>query len=164
MNKILVTGGSGLVGRYLKQIMPDAYYISSNDYDLTREREVELLFKKNKFKTVIHLAARVGGIHHNIKEPVKYFEENILMNTLILKYSYKNGVNSKEVIDVCNYKYPRSNIPKSGPVAGPCLSKDSYIFKIYQDQNENSKWVFCNSHFDLGLTISLFWFVSQTER
>jgi len=92
MNKILVTGGSGLVGRYLKQIMPDAYYISSNDYDLTREHEVESLFKKNKFKTVIHLAARVGGIHHNIKEPVKYFEENILMNTLILKYSYKNGV------------------------------------------------------------------------
>ena len=89
MNKILVTGGSGLVGRYLKQIMPDAYYISSNDYDLTREHEVELLFKKNKFKTVIHLAARVGGIHHNIKEPVKYFEENILMNTFILKYSTK---------------------------------------------------------------------------
>ena len=46
----------------------------------------------------------------------------------IAQISYKNGVNSKEVIDVCNYKYPRSNIPKSGPVAGPCLSKDSYIF------------------------------------
>jgi len=92
MSKILVTGGSGLVGRYLKQIMPDAYYISSDDYDLTKENEVELLFKKNRFKTVIHLAARVGGIHHNIIEPVKYFEENILMNTFILKYSYKNKV------------------------------------------------------------------------
>tara|TARA_B100000242_G_C42961576_1_gene445972 strand:+ start:78 stop:992 length:915 start_codon:yes stop_codon:yes gene_type:complete len=92
MSKILVTGGSGLVGRYLKQIMPDAYYISSDDYDLTKENEVELLFKKNRFKTVIHLAARVGGVHHNIIEPVKYFEENILMNTFILKYSYKNKV------------------------------------------------------------------------
>jgi GDP-L-fucose synthase len=92
MSKILVTGGSGLVGRYLKQIMPNAYYISSDDYDLTKENEVELLFKKNRFKTVIHLAAKVGGIHHNIIEPVKYFEENILMNTLILKYSYKNKV------------------------------------------------------------------------
>ena len=55
MSKVLVTGGSGLVGRYLKQIMPDAYYISSDDYDLTRENEVESLFKKNRFKTVIHL-------------------------------------------------------------------------------------------------------------
>ena len=38
---------SGLVGRYLKQIMPDAYssIAQSNDYDLTREHEVELLFK-----------------------------------------------------------------------------------------------------------------------
>ena len=34
----------------------------------------------------------MGGIHHNIIEPVKYFEENILMNTFILKYSYKNKV------------------------------------------------------------------------
>ena len=27
--KILVTGGSGLVGKYLKKILPDAIYISS---------------------------------------------------------------------------------------------------------------------------------------
>ena len=35
MNKILVTGGSGLVGKYLKKILPNAKYISSKDYDLT---------------------------------------------------------------------------------------------------------------------------------
>ena len=46
----------------------------------------------------------------------------------IAQISFKHGVSSKEVIDTCNYKYPRSKIPKSGPVAGPCLSKDSYIF------------------------------------
>ena len=32
---ILVTGGSGLVGKHLKDIMPDAVYISSEDFDLT---------------------------------------------------------------------------------------------------------------------------------
>lgn len=41
--------------------------------------------------------------------------------------SHKNNINSKEVIDACNYKYPRCNIFSPGPVAGPCLSKDSYI-------------------------------------
>ena len=46
----------------------------------------------------------------------------------IAQISFKHGVSSAEVIDTCNYKYPRSKIPKSGPVAGPCLSKDSYIF------------------------------------
>ena len=104
MSKILVTGGTGLVGRYLKEIMPNAQYISSKDYDLTKEIDVKSLFKNNKFKTVIHLAARVGGIHHNIIEPVKYFEENILMNTLILKYSHKNNVkNFLTLLSSCIY-------------------------------------------------------------
>ena len=38
-NKILVTGGSGMVGKYLKKIMPDSHYISSKDYDLTSEKD-----------------------------------------------------------------------------------------------------------------------------
>ena len=46
------------------------------------------LFKLNKYHTIIHLAARVGGVHHNIEQPVKYFEENILMNTLLIKHAW----------------------------------------------------------------------------
>ena len=112
MHKILVTGGSGLVGRYLKEIIPNAMYISSKDFDLTSERDVSKLFKNFKFDTVVHLAARVGGIHHNILEPVKYFEENILMNTLILKHSHLNKVkNFLTLLSSCIYpddikKYP----------------------------------------------------------
>lgn len=33
-----------------------------------------------------------------------------------------------EIIEKANFKYPRSVIPKPGPVGGPCLSKDTYIF------------------------------------
>ena len=36
---------------------------------------------------------------------------------------------SKKIIYSANYKYPRNDIPKAGPVGGPCLSKDSYILK-----------------------------------
>ena len=121
MNKILVTGGSGLVGKYLKKILPHAKYISSKDYDLTSEYDVKKLFKSAKYTTVIHLAARVGGIHHNIQEPIKYFEENILMNTLLIKYSYKNKVkNFLGVLSSCIYpdnikKYPiKENLLFSG--------------------------------------------------
>ena len=92
MNKILVTGGSGLVGQYLKEIFPNAKYISSKDYDLTSENDVKKLFNSGSYHTVIHLAARVGGIHHNIQEPIKYFEDNVLMNTLLIKHSFKNNV------------------------------------------------------------------------
>jgi len=89
---ILVTGGSGLIGTYLKEILPEATYVSSKDFNLINQEEVSLMFKKIKPTTVIHLAALVGGIHHNIQEPVKYFEENILMNTFMLRESFKNNV------------------------------------------------------------------------
>tara|TARA_B100001057_G_scaffold175337_1_gene175975 strand:- start:19022 stop:19936 length:915 start_codon:yes stop_codon:yes gene_type:complete len=93
MNEILVTGGSGLIGTYLKEEMPNASYVSSKDYNLLEEKEVKQMFNEIKPKIVIHLAALVGGVHHNIEEPVRYFEENIIMNTLVLRESFKNKVN-----------------------------------------------------------------------
>ena len=39
--KIVVTGGSGLVGSHLKTILPDAIYLSSKDYNLTSEKEID---------------------------------------------------------------------------------------------------------------------------
>lgn len=88
--RIVVTGGSGMVGRSLKKIMPDAIYLSSKDYDLTSEREVERMYKELNPDCVIHLAAKVGGILDNIKKPAEYFTNNILMNTLLLEYARKN--------------------------------------------------------------------------
>ena len=45
-----------------------------------------------------------------------------------------------EIIEKANFKYPRSVIPKPGPVGGPCLSKDTYIFleSINKNLTENS--------------------------
>ena len=92
MKKILVTGATGLVGKYLKEIMPNANYVSSKDYNLLVQNDVKKMFKDLKPEIVIHLAARVGGVHHNIIEPVKYFEENIIMNTLVINESFNNNV------------------------------------------------------------------------
>ena len=91
MAPILVTGGSGLVGSHLKNFLPDATYISSADFDLTSETEVKELFLES-WDRVIHLAARVGGILDNIKRPAEYIEDNLLMNTLVLKYARETGV------------------------------------------------------------------------
>jgi len=83
---IVVTGGTGLVGLYLQRHL-DAVYLSSKDYNLTKESEVIRMYEDLKPKTVIHLAARVGGIVDNISKPFEYFEDNVLMNTFLLKYS-----------------------------------------------------------------------------
>jgi GDP-L-fucose synthase len=90
--KILVTGGTGMVGQSLKKYIPEAEYISSKDYDLTSEEQVKRMFSNTKPDTIIHLAARVGGITDNIKYPVEYFYQNIMMNTLIVKNAYEYGV------------------------------------------------------------------------
>ena len=80
---ILVTGGSGMVGNSLSKIQPNYIYISSKDYDLTREDDVKSMFEKYKPTKVVHLAARVGGIIDNIENPHDYYIENIKMNIYI---------------------------------------------------------------------------------
>lgn len=91
-NRIVVTGGSGMVGRSLKKIMPDAIYLSSKDYDLTSERGVAKMYQDLQPKAVVHLAAKVGGIMDNINKPGEYFTDNVLMNTLLVEYARFNGV------------------------------------------------------------------------
>ncbi len=91
-NKIIVTGGSGMVGRSLKKIMPNAVYLSSKDFDLTSQNQICEMFNKIKPDAIVHLSAKVGGIIDNINKPGEYFTDNVLMNTLLIDHAYKNGV------------------------------------------------------------------------
>ncbi len=113
MNKrILITGGTGLIGTYLKDYLPSGIYVSSKDYNLLIENEVKQMFKEIKPNIVIHLAALVGGVHHNIEEPVKYFEENVLMNTFVIRESYKNNVERfTGILSSCIYPDKISSYP-----------------------------------------------------
>ena len=113
MNKrILITGGTGLIGTYLKDYLPSGIYVGSKDFNLLIENDVKQMFKEIKPNIVIHLAALVGGVHHNIEEPVKYFEDNILMNTFVLKESYKNNVERfTGMLSSCIYPDKISNYP-----------------------------------------------------
>ena len=72
--------------------MPDAIYLSSKDCDLTNPIETELLIKHHKPDIIIHLAAKVGGIMDNINHPADYFDDNVIMNTMLLKLAHKYGV------------------------------------------------------------------------
>jgi len=102
--KILVTGGSGLVGKHLNDILPEAIYISSKDYDLTDLQQVKDMMNEYKPNSVIHLAARVGGIVDNINYPVDYLEENVLMNTNVLKACHEFNVEKViAILSTCIY-------------------------------------------------------------
>jgi GDP-L-fucose synthase len=102
--RILITGGSGMVGKYLKKLLPEAITPSSKELDLTNSENVKSYFYNNKFDYVIHLAAYVGSLHDNIENRTKYFDQNILMNTLVTKFAYESGVkNFLGILSTCIY-------------------------------------------------------------
>ena len=111
-NYILVTGGSGMVGKSLQEILPEADYYSSKELNLLKESTVKFHMRRKKYDTVIHLAAKVGGIIDNINKPAEYFEDNVIMNTNILKWSRLTGVKRFiGILSTCIYpdvadKYP----------------------------------------------------------
>jgi GDP-L-fucose synthase len=95
--KILVTGGNGLVGNAIKKAALknpqfDFVFIGREDYDLTKENEVESLFLKHKPNYVIHTAAKVGGIGGNMIGHADYFYQNILINSFFIHYAWKHNV------------------------------------------------------------------------
>ena len=112
MSKIIVTGGSGLVGKHLKEILPNAIYLSSKDCDLTDINKVKWLISSHNPDIVVHLVARVGGIQDNLKYPADYFDGNILINTNIVKvckeYNVKRFIG---ILSTCIYPSVVDNYP-----------------------------------------------------
>jgi len=92
--KILVTGASGLVGRALTSLEGvDWISTSSKDADLRDVEQVRALFTRHApFNGVIHLAANVGGVFKNMAQPVQMYEDNMLMNTNVLRVAHEFGI------------------------------------------------------------------------
>jgi len=50
------------------------------------------IIKKSEPDVIIHCAAKVGGIVSNMNDPVGYFEDNILINTNVIRAAHELGV------------------------------------------------------------------------
>ena len=94
--KVLVTGGSGMVGSNLREKLNslgiETISPKQEELDLTKQDEVASFFSRLNPDAVIHCAGLVGGIHANIERPYDFALENISMGSNIVSSCLENGV------------------------------------------------------------------------
>jgi GDP-L-fucose synthase len=129
INKILVTGGNGLVG---SQFIGDDYIkFGSKDYNLIDPVFTNLMLRINKPKSVIHCAAKVGGVGGNMNYKGEFFYQNIMMNTNVIEECRKNNVEDLVVfLSTCVFpndvEYPLTE--KKIHLGPPHFSNDAYAY------------------------------------
>ncbi|EGZ13147.1 hypothetical protein PHYSODRAFT_511177 [Phytophthora sojae] len=90
---VLVTGGTGLVGHALQDVVatrgpsdPDEWhFVGSKDADLRDASQARALFERVRPTHVLHLAALVGGLFHNLARKVDFFRDNMAINDSVLQ-------------------------------------------------------------------------------
>lgn len=94
--KLLLTGGSGLVGHNLREHPQsdtiDIIAPSRKEMDLFDYGSVVSFIRRNAPDMIVHAAGTVGGIHANMSEPVRFLVENLDMGRNIVLAAREAGV------------------------------------------------------------------------
>lgn len=120
--KILITGGSGMVGKNLTDTIKQYHHVlvpTRQELDLFDFNTTCDYLSKHKPDLVIHCAGKVGGIQANIKDPTGFLVENTTIGQNIVTASRKNGI--KKLINLgssCMYPKDRSQLKESDLLTG----------------------------------------------
>jgi len=94
-SKILLTGANGLLG---SKINADVRLGGRSDLDLTNYSDTLDCFEHHKPDTVIHCAARVGGVQANTNYVGEFYYENTLMSLNVFEAARVAGV--KKIVSI----------------------------------------------------------------
>jgi len=129
--RVVVTGGAGFLGKNLQAklrqagVRPDNLLVPTiEQYDLTREPDVERMYADMDPTIVIHLAAEVGGIGANRENPGRFFYSNMAMGLHLIEHARRVGLKKfVQVGTICAY-------PKFTPVP----FKEDDLWKGYPEE------------------------------
>lgn len=112
--RVIITGGAGFLGTFVVKALrvrkADAFVPLSNHYDLRQISDIKRMFDDFFPQVVIHLAASVGGIGANMKNPGRYFYDNIIMGIQLMEEARLRKVGKfVNIGTICSY-------PKFTPV------------------------------------------------
>lgn len=107
--RICVTGGAGFLGRAvcsrLQALNPaDLFVPRSREFDLRDAAAAARMFDQARPDIVIHLAADVGGIGANQRQPGRFFHANLAMGLNMIEEARLRGVEKFVLVGtVCAY-------------------------------------------------------------
>ena len=89
--------GAGFLGRFVTETLKaydnvEIFVPRSRDYNLIEKDDINRMLGDSEPDLVIHLAAVVGGIGHNQKNPGKFFYDNLMMGVQLIEQSRLRGV------------------------------------------------------------------------
>jgi dTDP-4-dehydrorhamnose reductase len=113
--RILITGGSGLLGGELKGLLPDACYPTSKEFNVTDYCQMDAYATGRNLAILLHAAAFTSPPKVD-KDPLRALEANIVGTANVVKLCMSHGLRLVYVSTDYVFRGDRGNYQENDPV------------------------------------------------